>query len=202
MMEIIAGDMEYVVWLLCFVLGVLATFGVVIGVRPIGTWLTDYIYTGDYIRSREMMLSSTHAIATVVRIVKVDGHISEVRLEEVSLHAARFFGSMASENIMSVSRQDLLVKLRAYMDEDDYLEFLKDQKRLFSDLDQGYPLKARVPVIFNNEHPHLEYRGRAFLPVIVGMRTPRTRDKRRSEQLVQTAYLDVEDFAYATRLQP
>lgn len=136
-------------------------------------------------------LESYHA-NTIVLAVKKGGKLTDAELLDVSSKANLFFGKrVETRELRGMKAGQLLPLLKAWMDEDKFEALALDQGRLFDEYLEEAEVHAKVPVIFNDKHPH--YKNRAFLPVIVSLSREREIGNRgESEQSLQIVYLDLE----------
>ncbi len=108
-------------------------------------------------------------MVTVVLSRKKGGVLVEApKIEIASMDAAKFYGYRGDEalRLHGMTLPDLLERIRPFMRPGDFEAFLKDQTRIGSDYNEGKPVTAEVPIVFNGGHPFLEYRKRVFYPVL------------------------------------
>lgn len=140
-------------------------------------------------------LESFHAITTVIAVTTEDGKLVDATLKEASIRAEFFYGKgpgAAEEHLNGKKGEELINLLREFMDHEDYEAFIEDQVALFKDYTDGAAAYAKIPVIFNDNHP--EYGRRAFLPVIVSRGKVMELENNLAERYMQIAYLDMEYF--------
>jgi hypothetical protein len=62
----------------------------------------------------------------------------------------------------------LLSRLEGFINKDRWNEFAEEQKLLTDSVIRAYGFaRAKVPIVFNENHPHREYRETSYLPSIV-----------------------------------
>ncbi|MCY4385429.1 MAG: hypothetical protein OXE44_20055 [Nitrospinae bacterium] len=162
----------------------------VVLITGLGVWGAQRIFGKPNILRK---LDSYHA-NTIVMAVKRDGKLADAELLDVSNKANEFFGKSANaKELYRVKASQLLPLLKDWMDKDKFEAFAEDQDRLFKEYEAGKEMHAKVPVIFNDKHPHYQYRNRAFLPVIVSLSGERVKAKHgEKKQDLQIVYLDLE----------
>ena len=178
-----------------FVLGGGITIGGMTFENPVGNFLKNTIVADRYVIERFSQLESYHA-STAVLTVKTDGTLRDVTLRDVSTRANEFFGKRPeSKELVGKTGKDLMRILSNWMDTADYKAFEKDQGRVFEQYGKDQDAFAKVPVVFNSEHP--KHKNGVFLPVIVSLGPVEKKNSKSSEQWIQIDYLDVSRFVPA-----
>lgn len=95
-------------------------------------------------------------------------------ITHINVKTAHFFGinpEQANE-LKDENADDLMNRLEKFMDREDYIKFVGDQKRVQVEINRCVKngdqcnVKATIPMIFNDSHPDLNYRNKSFFPVI------------------------------------
>ena len=142
-------------------------------------------------------LEAFHAITTVLAVTTKDGSLVGATLNHASPQARLFFGDRPGalvQDLNSKTGDQLFRLLQRFMEPDEFKRFTEDQIDVFNEYNDGHtmPIYAKIPAVFNQDHPN--FPNCAFLPVIVS-RGQRTRiGKNHSERLVQIVYLNMENF--------
>ena len=182
-----------------FLMGGTITIGGITINTPIQDIIRDAIIEEDYVLNRYNSLESYHAITAVLTVLSEDGKEKQAQLSGVSGKALRFFGwnddKKGRESVIDSSMTDLLNRLKGYMNPNDYKAFEQDQLRVIGQYFRHEPAIARVPVVFNNEHPHTQFKNGAFIPVIVTLGEDKAGSEGGSRRLIQIAYFDLEEIA-------
>jgi TIR domain len=106
------------------------------------------------------------AITGVLVMNAGTGAVAQGTIQQASSSAEVFYGFApnSGENLIGKKLSDLIEMLKEWMDPDDYAAFLADQKNNGTRFGKGGLSAARVPIVFNNEHPTPALRGKSFLP--------------------------------------
>lgn len=129
--------------------------------EPIDFWNTDRIFLSYY------------PVTVVFSLRRVGGRSPENPvIKSVSPQANQFYGySCESSELIEKDASFLIERIRPWMNPEDYRAFIEDQQILLThclskDIKHD-EMFARIPILFNHEHPHDSYRGKTFLPIIV-----------------------------------
>lgn len=108
--------------------------------------------------------------------------------------AHRVFGVPPdSEELIGLGGEQLLSRIRAWMDPEDFYFLVEDQHRVYDDLLNSKHCRAKVPIKFNDAHPFAEFRYSMLLPIVVGYGTVEREDK--TSRLLHVTYLDLREVA-------
>jgi hypothetical protein len=111
---------------------------------------------------------------TLVRVVSRPDSL-EATIIAANERANQIFGRMAGKSIIGTSLADIFGQvLPQWMDGDDIRRFTADQERMLAAVKRGEEIYARIPFRINQNHPHRDFRGRAYLPVTIAYSQPRT----------------------------
>jgi len=115
---------------------------------------------------QELFHNAPHAISGVLIINEGRGVEAQATIQKASSSAELFYGFApnSGENLVGKKLSDLTEMLKEWMDPEDYAVFLADQRDNGTRSTQGRFSAARVPIVFNNEHPTPALRGKSFLP--------------------------------------
>ena len=115
---------------------------------------------------QELFHNAPHAISGVLVINVGTGVEAQATIQKASSSAELFYGFApnSGENLVGKKLSDLTEMLKEWMDPQDYAVFLADQRDNGTRSTQGRFSAARVPIVFNNEHPTPALRGKSFLP--------------------------------------
>ena len=115
---------------------------------------------------QELFHNAPQAITGVLVINAGTGAVAQATIQKASSSAEVFYGFApnSGENLIGKKLSDLIEMLKDWMDPDDYAAFLADQKNNGTGSAEGKLSAARVPIVFNNEHPTPALRGKSFLP--------------------------------------
>ena len=110
--------------------------------------------------------NAPHAITGVLVINAGTEAVAQATIQKASSSAEVFYGFApnSGKNLVGKKLSDLIEMLKDWMDPHDYAAFLADQKNNGTHFAKGRLSAARVPIVFNNEHPTPALRGKSFLP--------------------------------------
>lgn len=101
--------------------------------------------------------------------------------------AAQTFYNLPEDKLSGMSLSDLAKRLRPWMKKKDYKNFITDQARIAIEYGQGGLVFSNAPIIFAKEgdpedlHPNPLFRGKTFLPIVVGLWGREIKGKTESE---------------------
>ena len=110
--------------------------------------------------------NAPHAITGVLVLNAKAGNMAQATIQKASATAEAFYGFApnSGENLVGKELTELIEILKDWMNPDDYEAFVADQRTNGARFAKGRLSAARIPVVFNNEHPTPALRGKSFLP--------------------------------------
>jgi hypothetical protein len=154
----------------------------------------DFVeHSGDVGRQRPVVrgeIASPEAIVEVTAEID-NGTLRDPKVSALSSTGKMFFGFRGDfpvDRLIGRTSQSMTDELKKYIDPpiSFWNDLGKDQQRVYEQFMAGKPAYARVPVRFNDEHPH--FKRRSFLPVIVERRTDD--DEGRARDVTRVLYFD------------
>ncbi len=106
----------------------------------------------------------TGLITTIVKIKRRSNKIVAADIICLNPRACRFYD--LSANTTNISGEEIIKKLRCWINANDLKALQTDQERLFDNLLLGRECMARIPLRINNRHPHKDYQDQQFMPFI------------------------------------
>lgn len=156
-------------------------------------WIEARIRASDLFEDAmsKVFTNASHPL-TAVLVENDPAGATVAHVRAASPDANRFYGYEAnSKALVGSDLTKLLTQLRSWMDPDDYQAFSNEQVEIGKKATEGIPAYATVPIRLNRQHPHPELRGRAFLPMVLGVTEPLGQ---RSTKYTIVLYLDVAGF--------
>jgi hypothetical protein len=115
--------------------------------------------------------NASHPLTAILLAPEDGKHVGRVRA--ASSDANRFYGyAPADRTLIGSDLGVLLGRLKNWMDADDFKAFEDEQTKISQAAASGVPSFATVPIRLNQSHPRSELRGRAFLPMVLGITDP------------------------------
>lgn len=123
----------------------------------------------EYRQTKEFFIKllyyDTGEASLILRLIRKDNDITDVYLLRANNQACRLYD--IASNCTEVKGSDLFCKTSSWVNAGDFETLKEDQERIFNNLILGKECRALIPVRFNNLHPHAEFRGQSFIPIIV-----------------------------------
>jgi hypothetical protein len=134
----------------------------------------------------------SHHVVAVVRTVRTGDQktLSGYTITDTSSRAPGFYAVSSQQAIIGWNEHEEMRHLRPYMNDADYQAFEEDQIRVADALSNDGEAYARVPIVFNDKHPH--YPKQRFLPIIVSLGEQYENYNGGIEQDITVMYLNVE----------
>jgi hypothetical protein len=100
-------------------------------------------------------LKSQHVVTRVLSRKKAGLLVEGPKIEDASHDAAEFYGYRGDEakRLHGMTLADLLERLRPFMKPGDFDAFRSDQMRMGNDYNEGKPVMAEIPIVFNGGTP-------------------------------------------------
>jgi hypothetical protein len=112
-------------------------------------------------------LDSTHPLAAINAATNEGDTPDNLFYTAASVAAnSLFFGDGPAPRLIGQRMDQFLVELKRRMHPAQWRAFKRDQIRARTELNQGLPAIARVPIVFQG-HENSNYNHRAFLPIVV-----------------------------------
>lgn len=197
-------------YLITAITAITALFGVLLTIIRIGigplAHLRSWISSGENPILRLSELKSPNIVTVLFHKKLRKENLSAVPvITHINAQTANFFG-IDSERANELEDEDadsLINRLEKFMEPDDYINFVGDQKRVQVEINRCIKyreqcnVKATAPMIFNNSHPDLNYRNKAFFPVIAH---EMTQEKFKYDHIYAIVlYIDVTDLKTKVR---
>jgi hypothetical protein len=115
--------------------------------------------------------NAPHAITGVLVLNAKEGDMAKATIQKASANAEEFYGFApnSGKNLVGKQLTDLVAMLKDWMHPNDFAAFMDDQKTNGARFAEGRLAAARVPILFNDEHPKSALRGKSFLPFTLHM---------------------------------
>lgn len=156
------------------------------GIRPDKTTVLDPAILS-------LMTYHSKEILTVIRAKSENGHVVHGTVIGANLVALRYFGFRPNQADRLIGQPSgfLLERLENWMDQEHFCEFIADQERVYANIDRGYELYAKVPMIIDERHPFEELHRRRFMPITLAHSEPVIIDGKRIEDIL-VGYFDID----------
>ena len=179
-----------------FLTGNLRFSGVILSGAKLSEWIARRI-----VGSQDKNLQSMHAMTSVIFVTEGETPLSAT-IENVSINANAFFGKKPFSTDLIGKTGDYLMRLiKGYMDRHVYEAFVNDQNEVFTRFSMAKPAVAKIPIIFNSEHPHELYRNTAWIPVIIDLGSNGKRiNGNKFEHRIHIAYFNLAIFSEAVHI--
>ena len=117
--------------------------------------------------------NALHAITGVLVLNAKAGDMAKATIQKASESAEAFYGFAPNcgENLVGKEITELVETLKDWMNPDDFAAFVADQRMNGSRFANGKLPAARVPIVFNDNHPDSAFHGKRFLPFTLHLST-------------------------------
>lgn len=138
--------------------------------------------------------SAKHPLTAVLLKFDAENKPTSATVEAISRKGNEFYGYEEDcTDLKGANTNQLLEKLKDWINPDDYAELEKDQMRIANCItgNKMFIPPAKVPIIFNDMHPNPDYMGRSYYPVWIGAINKKRKTECKSRQMATILYVDL-----------